>query len=249
MLSAVIFQPVSSLATVIVDNYVGSDSHSWGDRIGNDTFEIHNMDVSLTGTMLSVTINTNFAGNTGVFASYTYNNMGIGYGDLFLSNSWDPFGTAPYMLDDAATGTKWTYGFALDDRWNNGGSGTLYQLNGLTNDANADLSEDFIKNTATYRNGQEVAVDVTDNAGNLTEISSSGTWSITNGSSINFLIDLAGTDLLSSGSNEIGLHWGMTCGNDTIEGAYALPEPGMLALLSTGLAGLFVARRRSNKHK
>ena len=47
------------------------------------------------------------------------------------------------------------------------------------------------------------------------------------------MIDLTGTDLLLG--DEIALHWGFTCANDVIEGVYAVPEPGILALLSIGL--------------
>ena len=49
---------------------------------------------------------------------------------------------------------------------------------------------------------------------------------------MNFLIDLTGTDLLLS--DEIALHWGFTCANDVIEGAYSVPEPGIMNLLGIG---------------
>ena len=51
------------------------------------------MDVERIGNMLSVTINTNFAGrgDDGLFDGTSQSNLtgglGIGYGDLFLSNS------------------------------------------------------------------------------------------------------------------------------------------------------------------
>ena len=240
----------SASATIIDDNYTGADDHGWGDRIGNHTtsgggytFEVHNMEVDLVGTLLNVQINTNYAGHAGLW--------GTGYGDLFLGNSWDPAGSAldNYLIDDNTNGTVWTYGFSLDgDRYdadNMGGTGTLYKF------TTANLSTDNVTNAVlsnevtgpTHRNGQEVIV----RSGSGSDVGS-GTWSISNDDAddyILFSIDLANTDLLTG--DEIALHWGMTCGNDTIEGAYDVPEPGMLALLGLGAGILgFTTRRRKS---
>ena len=77
-------------------------------------------------------------------------------------------------------------------------------------DANALLSDDFMSG-ATYRNGQEVAVDT---ASNVTAIND-GTWSVDEaGKTVNFTIDLTGTTLAND--TGIALHWAMTCANDTI---------------------------------
>ena len=200
--------------------------------------------------MLSVSINTGFAGkgNNHMFDSLT-NNQGIGYGDIFLSSSWIPFGTAPYANDDNTHGTVWTYGFSLNDRWmdetlNGGaGTGTLYSLNSDNNNADALLSQDFLSG-GTFRNGQEIAVDTAN--GNVTAIAGNSSWSISAGK-VNFLIDLTGTSLLNSSS--VAMHWGMTCGNDTIEGQLLgtprrLPEPAVISLLLAGLAGIGLARRK-----
>ncbi len=231
----------------IADTYIGSENHGYGDVIGSTyKFQVFSMDVGLIGTSLHVNINTNFAGrgDDGEFASATKNGKGIGYGDLFLSSSWNPYGDAPYYQDDNVTGTLWTYAFALDNQWGNGGTGTLYQLNGATNADNALMSDSFFKPRVTYRNGQEISVKEE----NQTAISQ-GTWSIDYGrygnyddNSLRFVIDLAGTSLLSS--DQIALHWGMTCGNDTIEGAYEVPEPSILALLGLGMLGIGLTRRK-----
>jgi hypothetical protein len=195
----------------------------------------------LAGNILSVSINTGFAGNgdKGLYSGYTYDGKGIGYGDLFLSNAWTPcLNTAcdaPYITDNNSNGTLWTYGFSLDDRYRDGGTGSLYSLNGDNSDVL--LSEDFLKG-AIFRNGQEIAVDTA----NKTAINNSN-WNITNGS-VNFLIDLTGTAL--EGSDTIALHWGMSCGNDTIEGEYSVPEPGMLGLLAIGLIGVGVTKKRNH---
>jgi hypothetical protein len=254
-------QAIALPTATISDDYIGSDSHGHGDVIGSvNNFQINHMDVTLTGTMLSISVNTTFAGkgDNGLFAPYTTGTTagegkGIGYGDIFLSSSWSPVGTAPYYGDDAgAAGTTlWTYGFSLDNRWwdgvdASGGTGTLYALTGATNNDNALLSEDFVSG-ATFRNGQEVAVDTsaTDGTGSPVAVTAgSGTWSILSDSVV-FNIDLAGTTLLSG--SEIALHWGFTCANDVIEGAYSVAEPGMLLLLATGLIGFgATATKRKN---
>jgi hypothetical protein len=77
--------------------------------------------LSMSDNMLSVSLLTTFAGkgDNHLFDSLT-NGAGIGYGDLFLSISWTPYGTAPYSGDDVYTGTAWTYwlcaGRSLDGR-------------------------------------------------------------------------------------------------------------------------------------
>lgn len=236
----------SAHATLINDDYIGGEDHGYGDVIGNEAiFGVYSMDVELTGNLLSVSINTNFAGRAGAASWATDGGEGIGYGDLFLSNSWTPVGSAAdgFINDNFyATGTtNWSYAFSLDDRWdNNGGTGSLYSLTGDGTDVL--LSEDFLS-SGTFRDGQEVAVKTSEK----TAINSSN-WDIiadTNSTvgKITFLIDLTGTSL--AGSDTIALHWGMTCANDTIEGEYSVPEPGIFALLSMGLLGIGVIQRKS----
>ncbi|MGD8976227.1 MAG: PEP-CTERM sorting domain-containing protein [Gammaproteobacteria bacterium] len=228
---------------VIEDGYYGGDDHGYGDVIGNTgQFDVYRAELSQVGSILTVDIYTAFAGRAddGLFSAYTYNGMGIGYGDLFLASAWDPDGTAPYLDDDNVTGTVWEYGFSLDDRWDaNGGNGTLYALTG-SNDDSALLAEDFMSG-AIYRNGQEIAVDLSDEAANFRSQLAGGTWTV-NGDHLTFAIDLTGSDL--SLANGIALHWGPSCGNDIIEGYADVPEPGSLGLLALGLIGAGVARRR-----
>lgn len=237
-------------AAPISDRYIGGDDHGYGDVIGSSSlFDVLSVDISRTGSNLTVDIFTNFAGRAddGLFSGYTNtpysNSNGIGYGDLFLSTSWSPYGPAPYYDDNHATGTVWEYGISLDNRWSStGGIATLYQLNSNNNDANALLSDDFLSG-ATYRNGQEVAVDLNSDITGL----SLGNWVVdeANGK-ISFNVDITGTSLLLADS--MGVHWGMTCGNDVIEAEHqfetSVPEPSALTLLLLGLIGTTRLRRK-----
>ena len=236
----------TSMPTTINDTYVGGDDHGRGDVIGyKSKFDVLSMDVDLIGNSLAVTINTNFAGRAGIYSWATAGDEGIGYGDLFLSNSWNPFGSASdgYVDDNfySVNTTNWSYAFSLDDRWdNNGGAGSLYSLTGDGSDVL--LSEDFLSN-GIFRDGQEIAVNT-----DAKEAINSSDWNITADTrrtvgSINFLIDLTGTSL--EGSDTIALHWGMTCGNDTIEGEYtSVPEPAILGMLAIGLIGIGISQRK-----
>ena len=242
--------PVMAVPVNIADNYVGGDDHGYGDVIGSVTkFGISSMDVSMLGSLLTVQINTQFASQgLGTYGSLTNTALscgqGIGFGDLFLSsNGWNPSGSAPYMNDDHSNGEVWEYGISLTDRWSTTSGSALYALSGSNNDS-AYLSQDFL-NSGVFRDGQEVAVDVNGGyaslLGNLTLFS-------TTANSITFSLDTTGTSLANASS--IGIHWGMTCGNDTIEGEYnipSVPEPATVMLMLLGLACLLSAgMRRKN---
>ena len=239
----------SASAYMVNDNYWGANGHNYGDVIGDaPDFDIKGVDASLSGTMLTISVYTNFAGKAGIDSWAEPN--GLGYGDLFLSTGWTPNGTPAdhYTNDNAATGNHWTYAFSLDNRWSNtGGSGSIYALgSGTSTNHNPDtlLSQDFLTCTSCiYRNGQEVAAKTAGKSA-----LGSGTWSVIPGTSssqgyLSFTFDIAGLNLDPS---NLGFHWDMSCGNDTIEGKVSVPEPGTVALLGLGLIGLgFVRRRRT----
>ena len=235
----------------IMDDYIGANHHGYGDVIGSESnFQTNFMDVTINDTVLTVSINTTFAGkgDNGLFSGITFGNTGIGYGDLFLSNSWNPYGDGSnnYEDDDASNGTVWSHGFSLDDRYmneNEDGTGVLYSLNSGDNAADIMMSDSFLSG-GYFRNGQEVAVNRF--SAGTEALLNEGSWSITD-DTVDFTIDLAGTGLLNG--SELALRWEFTCANDVIEGAVpvsAVPVPAAAWLFGTGLIGLVAVARRKD---
>jgi hypothetical protein len=225
--------------------YWGADSHGYGDVIGNSTYEINGATITRTNNVLTIAIATNFAGHAGSDAGQAPG--GIGYGDVFLAKSWNPFGTdAHHSGDQASNGTLWSYGLSLDNRFSNtGGSFTLYQLNGTTNGADIRNSESFMScalgSQCYYRDGQATAVKTTSNTVRNTGVT--GTWTVTANQELRFTMNIASTDLLNFTS--FAMHWGETCQNDVIEGVTSVvPAPGTMPLLALGLGAMLLLRRR-----
>jgi hypothetical protein len=251
-------------AATILDSgttaYYGADNKGAADVIGGSTYDISQATIARAGNVLTITITTAFAGNAGVDAGWGKDpltgqtNKGIGYGDVFLSDTWNAAGdsTNHYATDSAKTGTVWDYGFSLNNRWNNGG-GTfkLYALNGATNADNILNSNSYIScgTSCNYRENQETAVNRYSST--VKDTGLAGTWSVTTTKGnpaagyLTFKIDLSGSELLDYSS--FAMHWGETCQNDVIEGlakGVHVPLPGTAALLFLGLGALGAARRR-----
>ncbi|QNA87924.1 hypothetical protein G4G28_04575 [Massilia sp. Dwa41.01b] len=251
-LAAIALCAGSAQAGVINDTgagaFWGGDAHGYGDVIGNSTFDIHGATIERNGNELKIAIATNFAGHAGVDTWAAQG--GIAYGDLFLAETWNPYGgDANHAGSNSANGTLWSYGFHLDNRFSNtGGSFKLYQLNGATNAANTKGSEAFMSCglgvSCYYRNGQATAVNTASNT--VTDTGLVGTWTVTPNAALEFTIMLSSVELARYSS--YALHWGETCQNDVIEGQVDMPVPvplpGALPLMALGLAALGMARRR-----
>jgi len=237
----------SANAGVISDTganaYWGGNDHAFGDVIGASMYDIASASVTRVANVLDIRIQTSFAGHAG--ADTWAASKGIGYGDVFLSTSWKPFGSdAHHTSDKASNGTDWAWGLSLDNRWSNtGGSFTLYELNG-SNAADILNSQSFIScalgTACYYRDGQATAVNKASSTVKSTGIQ--GSWTVLPNAELRFTVNVANTGL--SNANLLALHWGETCQNDVIEGLAVVPEPGSLALLGVGLLA-FALRRRA----
>jgi hypothetical protein len=232
------------ISDVGVNAYWGADNHGYGDVIGNSTYDISGATITRVGSVLTVTIATSFAGHAGSDPGQA--SKGIGYGDVFLAQTWNPFGIdAHHINDKAANGTKWSYGLSLDNRWSNtGGSFKLYKLDGATNAANILNSESFMSCTTGtncfYRDGQAAAVKTTSST--VQDLGLTGQWSVTKDQELKFKFDMKNTDLMNFAS--FAMHWGETCQNDVVEGMIKLPEPGGISLVMLGMGAMLVMRRR-----
>lgn len=235
-----------TISDVGTDAYWGGDDHGKGDLIGASVYDINSATITRVGNVLTVSIATNFAGHAGTDNWSTPG--GIAYGDVFLSQTWNPFGADSHHLsDNSSNSTVWSYGLSLDNRWSNtGGTFKLYKLNGASNASNISNSESIMTcsqpSQCTYRNGQEVAVKT--GSGSVTDTGLTGTWTVTADKELRFNINIgASADLLSYTS--MAIHWGETCQNDVIEGLTRIvPTPGSLPLVALGLCGLFALQRR-----
>ncbi|MDO6427833.1 PEP-CTERM sorting domain-containing protein [Thalassotalea sp. 1_MG-2023] len=239
--SSVLVQAQDIPATQINDNYIGAGHHS--DVNGSSSiYDIQNMVVQRTGTMLTVDIFTNFAGKNG------YN--GIEFGDLFMStdlpvnlSGWktsQESETDRYSRYNNNTTTNWNYAYELyeSDRDNSTqGEGRL--VSGFDN------SNVRISNSSSHRNNQAVSL------GGYSETHArygDYNWHANN-NKITFSFDVAGTALETA--TQIAFRWSMTCANDIIEGLVSIaddqsveiPEPQSLMLLLLGFAGLALRKR------
>jgi len=224
---------VADAGAVIPPNYLDTVRANYGssDIIGHaDSFDVTSMSVDLIGSnTLSVVIHSTFFDNIG--------ELGIGLGDLFIStDGWNP--VADTTQDYIGNGEDWEIAVSLDNY--NALAGNLNAYNVVANNIVQSWVDPPAPGLARlYRGEQEVRY-----AANGEQSIGGGNWVVDTVANTLTLNVVFGQDFADIGGAVWGFHWVMTCGNDVIEGATSIPEPGTFALLLAGLGAAAARRRR-----
>ncbi len=219
--------------------YVGADDHGWGDVIGAEYwFGVRGAEVYVDNDVLIIDIYTRYLNN--------FNQYQTELGDLFIStDEWTPFGSSPYVEDDASNGEDWEYALVMDDHTGGTTSGvaSLYSVNP------AGIVLSYAPSGYIWRTGQEVQYSGTGDPAAV------GTWEFLNlgdPDSDDFIRFSIGFGDWSFGVEDMAFHYTMSCANDVIEGGFdipsnTVPEPSTLIFLGSGLLllGGYIRKKRS----
>lgn len=185
-----------------------------------DTFDIDGMDVTITDTLMTVNLLTDYA--PGIVPGTT--STTTDYGDLFISvNGW---------LPDSEI---WEYAFDFD-------TGALYDIR---NAQDRILFSDVVYGdrfgTQAYRHGQEIEIDTS----GLDSVGQGSAGDFGDYYALSFDISNMHWNI----GDTLGFHWTMSCANDVIEGSVTagVPEPSTLLLLGSGMLGVVALQRKRSK--
>jgi hypothetical protein len=236
--------------TLTQNIYFGATGYpGYGDVIGlSPPFGILDAVISRTGSVLTIRIDTNFAGAPGTPAA-----DGTVYGSLFLTpvtpnpaGNWGATGSGNYLTDNWVNGNQnWAYAVTTPTGTGSGPQMTgLYAIGSVT--GVVDQASTSVPKYYTTANGR-VYMSYTANSGgngdplqaNATPVSGSNGWGWRQGQAVQYIPNNAlafqgGTSVvetISTGNsitytitdngllgNTFGLAWDMTCANDAIQG-------------------------------
>ena len=102
LLFSILFSAPIALASLVTvnDNYIGAGPthQNWvgKDIVGDvNQFDVASLTMDITGDILKIDIKGSYFDNVGLYGTH--------FGDIFLSSDgWRPFGSSPYLLDDAS---------------------------------------------------------------------------------------------------------------------------------------------------
>jgi hypothetical protein len=213
-----------------------------GPGYGGQAFDTEYLYYSVSGTQLSIGLQTGFDVMDG---KQTHDGLDYYAGDLALSLDGTPgyefgvdFGFFTMNYDQSHYS-----GSNYDPAKVDTGSGTGIDTAGIYSSASWDngVYQGYTSSNPFALNGGSIVL-----GSNFTQ--SSGV----DGSSYYHIVsfDLASLGLDLSGPLSLDAHWTMSCGNDNINGhdTFSVPEPGILALLATGLIGTLAATSRKRKN-
>ena len=227
---------VNAQAVTIYDAYWGgvvqrSGATTYGDVIGYPEFAVDKIDVTVSGSQMTVTLSGNYF-KTGEVYSW-------GPGDLYISTSgWK-------TMDGQSSGHHEKDRFEKSEGWNYVVSYTAGKVYNLNFDHLVYSNTSGHTGTWIYRDGQAYRGGYGPEVTQLGDIY--GVSLIANAGTLTFNFPISGIPGYDNWPHW-GFHWNMQCGNDVVEGTPTpVPEPSTMLLLGSGLLAFVGFRKRFKK--